>query len=68
LGAYDFISKPFKKDEIVMVLKKAEERERLKHENSMLKQALQVRAVSAASSAATRSCRKYSDRSARWPD
>jgi two-component system response regulator AtoC len=36
-GAYDFISKPFKKDEIVMVLKKAEERERLKSENNRLK-------------------------------
>lgn len=39
LGAYDFISKPFKKDEIVMVLKKAEERERLKDENSQLREA-----------------------------
>ncbi|MBI5483286.1 MAG: sigma-54-dependent Fis family transcriptional regulator [Deltaproteobacteria bacterium] len=38
MGAYDFISKPFKKDEIVMVLKKAEERERLKEENSRLKE------------------------------
>lgn len=38
LGAYDFISKPFKKDEIIMVLKKAEERERLKTENSQLKE------------------------------
>jgi two-component system, NtrC family, response regulator AtoC len=38
LGAYDFISKPFKKDEIVMVLKKAEERERLKEENSNLRE------------------------------
>lgn len=38
LGAYDFISKPFKKDEIIMVLKKAEERERLKSENIRLKQ------------------------------
>lgn len=37
MGAYDFISKPFKKDEIVMVLKKAEERERLKEENSHLR-------------------------------
>jgi two-component system response regulator AtoC len=36
-GAYDFISKPFKKDEIVMVLKKAEERERLKSENNRLR-------------------------------
>ncbi len=38
MGAYDFISKPFKKDEIVMVLKKAEERERLKSENSRLRE------------------------------
>ena len=38
LGAYDFISKPFKKDEIVMVLKKAEERERLKAEISQLRE------------------------------
>lgn len=37
LGAYDFISKPFKKDEIIMVLKKAEERERLKTENNQLR-------------------------------
>lgn len=38
MGAYDFISKPFKKDEIIMVLKKAEERERLKAENSQLRE------------------------------
>jgi two-component system response regulator AtoC len=38
MGAYDFISKPFKKDEIVMVLKKAEERERLKSENRRLRE------------------------------
>jgi two-component system response regulator AtoC len=37
-GAYDFISKPFKKDEIVMVLKKAEERELLKEENQHLRE------------------------------
>jgi DNA-binding NtrC family response regulator len=40
MGAYDFISKPFKKDEIVMVLKKAEERERLKSENFQLRAAV----------------------------
>ena len=28
-GAYDYISKPFKKDEVLLTLKKAEERERL---------------------------------------
>lgn len=38
LGAYDYISKPFKNDEILLVLKKAEERERLKEENRRLRE------------------------------
>jgi two-component system response regulator AtoC len=38
LGAYDYISKPFKRDEILLVLKKAEERERLKKENIRLRE------------------------------
>src|SRR3990170_7663583 len=37
LGAYDYISKPFKADEIILTLKKAEERERLRKENRRLK-------------------------------
>ncbi len=37
-GAYDYISKPFKNDEIILVLKKAEERERLKEENLRLRE------------------------------
>ncbi|MBI5344934.1 MAG: sigma-54-dependent Fis family transcriptional regulator [Deltaproteobacteria bacterium] len=40
LGAYDYISKPFKADEIILTLKKAEERERLKRENRRLKEAV----------------------------
>jgi two-component system response regulator AtoC len=36
-GAYDYISKPFKPDEIVLTLKKAEERERLRKENDRLR-------------------------------
>jgi len=40
LGAYDYISKPFKSDEIILVLKKAEERERLRQENRSLKYTL----------------------------
>ena len=36
-GAYDYISKPFKADEIILTLKKAEERERLKRENTRFK-------------------------------
>jgi two-component system response regulator AtoC len=38
LGAYDYISKPFKADEILLTIKKAEERERLKRENLRLKE------------------------------
>jgi two-component system response regulator AtoC len=41
-GAYDYISKPFKTDEILLALKKAEERERLKAENSRLRQQIEV--------------------------
>jgi two-component system response regulator AtoC len=40
LGAYDFISKPFKPTEVLLVLKKAEERERLKKENRQLRSQL----------------------------
>ena len=39
-GAYDYISKPFKNDEILLVLKKASERERLKAEIKQLKEEL----------------------------
>ena len=41
LGAYDYISKPFKTDEVYLTLKKAEERERLKKENLQLKERIQ---------------------------
>jgi two-component system response regulator AtoC len=36
-GAYDYIAKPFKPDEVVLLLRKAEERERLKQENVKLR-------------------------------
>jgi len=39
-GAYDYISKPFKVEEILLVLRKAEERERLRRENVQLKERL----------------------------
>ncbi len=41
MGAYDFISKPFKTDEIHIALKKAVERESLKKENILLKKQIQ---------------------------
>ena len=37
-GAYDFITKPFKPDEVLLTLRKAEERESLKRENRWLKE------------------------------
>ena len=39
-GAYDYISKPFKQDEVLLALAKAEERESLRRENRALKQAM----------------------------
>ena len=41
LGAYDYISKPFKTDEVYLTLKKAEERESLRRENLQLKERIQ---------------------------
>jgi two-component system, NtrC family, response regulator AtoC len=43
-GAYDYVSKPFKPDEIVLALRKAEEREALRRENRALRE--QIRAES----------------------
>ncbi|MDH3346994.1 MAG: sigma-54 dependent transcriptional regulator [Desulfobulbaceae bacterium] len=43
LGAYDYISKPFKVDEILLILHKAEEREKLRQENKELKDRLAAR-------------------------
>jgi len=37
-GAYDYVQKPFKNDEILLALRKAEEREQLRRENRVLRQ------------------------------
>ena len=39
-GAYDYISKPFKQDEVLLTLKKAEERENLRRENRGLRETI----------------------------
>jgi two-component system response regulator AtoC len=39
-GAYDYVSKPFRRDEVVLVIRKAEERERLARENRRLRSEL----------------------------
>jgi two-component system response regulator AtoC len=46
-GAYDYISKPFKQDEVVLTLKKAEERSRLQRENAALRARLRQQAEDA---------------------
>ena len=38
-GAYDYVQKPFKQDEVLLVLAKAEEREALRRENRALREA-----------------------------
>ena len=49
-GAYDYVAKPFKPDEVLLVLRKAEEREALRRENRAL------RAEPCASSTSSASC------------
>jgi two-component system response regulator AtoC len=39
-GAYDYISKPFKPDEVILTLRKAQEKMRLQRENSLLRKKL----------------------------
>jgi len=39
-GAYDYFAKPFKQDEVLLVLRKAEERESLRRENRALREVL----------------------------
>ncbi len=39
-GAYDYLNKPFRPDEVVLTIRKAQERERLRRENRRLKRRL----------------------------
>ena len=41
LGAYDYVSKPFMSDEILLTLRKAAERERLRTENAFLRREIE---------------------------
>jgi len=38
IGAYDYVAKPFKRDEVILAIRKLEERERLKNENEQLRE------------------------------
>ncbi len=60
-GAYDYISKPFRADEVVLVLRKAEERERLRREVESLRSALGPAAASPAIVAASAAMRAALD-------
>ncbi|HZI73317.1 MAG TPA: sigma-54 dependent transcriptional regulator, partial [Gemmatimonadales bacterium] len=44
-GAYDYLQKPFKPDEVILTVKKAEERERMRRELDALRSSLGVGAV-----------------------
>jgi two-component system response regulator AtoC len=43
-GAYDYVAKPFRQDEVLLTLKKAEEREELRRENKALREAAREQA------------------------
>lgn len=45
-GAYDYLPKPFQTDELLLTIRKAEERERLRRENQRLKRELRDRRAS----------------------
>ena len=63
MGAYDYISKPFKSDEVHLTLKKAEERENLKKENRWLKERIRkisMRIISAIWWARAKPCEPFS--------
>ena len=62
-GAYDYVQKPFKPEEIVFVLRKAEERERLVRENRRLQHRLGASRRWSASSGRARASRPCC---ARW--
>jgi two-component system, NtrC family, response regulator AtoC len=42
-GAYDYLSKPFSMDELIFMIRKIEEREKLRNENAALKEAISQR-------------------------
>ncbi len=44
-GAYDYVAKPFKQDEVLLALRKAEERESLRRENRALRQKVREASV-----------------------
>ncbi len=67
-GAYDYVSKPFKPEELLLCLKKAEERESLKRENRALREEIRkggqfenILAKSAVMAAIFRTISKVSD-------
>jgi two-component system, NtrC family, response regulator AtoC len=47
-GAYDYLGKPFRPDEVLLVLRKAEERERLRAENRRLRREIEANRGAAA--------------------
>jgi two-component system response regulator AtoC len=60
-GAYDYIPKPFRADEVLLVLRKAEERERLRREVESLRSALGPQATSPDIVAASKAMRAALD-------
>src|SRR6266545_1427896 len=65
MGAYDYLHKPFRPDEVTMTLRKAEEREKLRHEVEVLRTSLGAGAVSDLVVCESRAMREVLDLAAR---
>ncbi len=68
-GAWDYLSKPFQTEELLLTIRKAEERERLRRENRRLRRELgqeQGRAAMVAASAAMREILELIERAAEY--
>ncbi len=65
-GAFDYVTKPFKHEEVLHILANALHQRRLQDENRQLRTALGTRAASPRSSARARGCSRSSSSSPRW--
>src|SRR2546427_6020111 len=67
-GAYDYVPKPFRPDEVVLTLRKAEERERLRHTHAALRAQLDSAPVARAIVAESTAMKRALDLVARAAD
>ena len=66
-GAFDYLTKPFKNDEVLNLVGNGIRQRRLARENRTLREQLVRRNASTNSSGSRRGCRRCTRSSSRWP-